>query len=81
MFTATLNTRLLKWCEKTDCLTNAQFGFKPGYSTMDAVFSLHSIINDFQRRKHKVYCCFVDYQKAFDNVDHLKLATSSEARY
>ena len=51
LFTAILNTRLLKWCEKTDCLTDAQFGFKPGYSTVDAVFSLHSIINDFQRRK------------------------------
>ena len=54
-------------------MTDAQFGFKPGYSTVDAVFALHSIIADFLSRKKKLYCCFVDYQKAFDSIDHLKL--------
>ena len=59
-------------CKSSDCLTDAQFGFKPGYSTVDAVFALHSIISDFLSRKKKLYCCFVDYQKAFDSIDHLK---------
>ena len=73
LFTAIINTRLLKWCETNDCLTDAQFGFRPGYSTVDAVFALHSIVSDFLSRKKKLYCCFVDYQKAFDSIDHLKL--------
>ena len=54
-------------------MTDAQFGFRPGYSTVDAVFALHSIVSDFLSRKKKLYCCFVDYQKAFDSIDHLKL--------
>ena len=55
LFTAILNNRLLKWCKTNGCLTDAQFGFKPGYSTVDAVFALHSIISDFLSRKKKLY--------------------------
>ena len=73
LFTAILNSRLLNWCTINNCLTDAQFGFKPGYSTVDAVFALHSIVSEFLSSKQKLYCCFVDYQKAFDSIDHLKL--------
>ena len=32
------------WAEKSDISTDAQYGFKSGYSTVDAVFILKSII-------------------------------------
>ena len=47
--------------------------FRPGHSTCDAIFALHSLIFEYTSKKKKVYCCFVDYQKAFDSVDHVQL--------
>ena len=73
LFTSVLNRRLLKWCEANNCLTDAQFGFRPGHSTCDAIFALQSLISEYLCKKKKLYCCFVDYQKAFDSVDHLQL--------
>ena len=73
LFTSVLNRRLLKWCETNNCLTDAQFGFRPGHSTCDAIFALHSLIVEYLSKKKKLYCCFVDYQKAFDSVDHVQL--------
>ena len=74
MFTSVLNNRLLKWCENNSCLTDAQFGFRPGYGTVDAIFVLQTLISEFLGRKKKLYnCCFIDYQKAFDSVNHVKL--------
>jgi hypothetical protein len=36
LFTSTINTRLMKWSEDNSVLTDAQFGFRPGYGTHDA---------------------------------------------
>ena len=46
LFTVILNERLKKWSAQklNDILTDAQFGFKPNYSTVDAIFMLNSII-------------------------------------
>jgi hypothetical protein len=33
LFTSTINTRLMKWSEDNSVLTDAQFGFRPGYGT------------------------------------------------
>ena len=38
LFTSVINTRLLCWSEENDIVTDAQFGFKPGYGTRDAIF-------------------------------------------
>ena len=73
LFTSVLNRRLLKWCEANNCLTDAQFGFRPGHGTCDAIFALQSLISEYLYKKKKLYCCFVDYQKAFDSVDHVQL--------
>ncbi|VDI37957.1 Hypothetical predicted protein [Mytilus galloprovincialis] len=43
-FTSLLNTRLLQWSENV--LTDAQFGFRPGFGTVDAVFALYSLITN-----------------------------------
>ena len=44
LFTSTINARLMKWSEDNSVLTDAQFGFRPGYGTHDAIFALHSIL-------------------------------------
>jgi hypothetical protein len=45
-----INTRLMKWSEDNSVLTDAQFGFRPGYGTHDAISALHSIISKSLRQ-------------------------------
>ena len=73
IFTSVINNRLLKWSNENSIVTDAQYGFKPGYGTTDASFSLHTVISKVLSRKKKLYCCFVDYRKAFDSANRYKL--------
>jgi hypothetical protein len=73
LFTSVINSRLLAWSNENDVITDAQLGFKPGYGTTDALFIFHSIIAKYLANKQRLYCCFVDYQKAFDSINHDKL--------
>ena len=74
LFTSILNRRLLEWDKTHDIITDAQFGFRPGNSTIDAIFVLQSLINrTLKKRGGRLYCCFVDYKKAFDLIDRSKL--------
>lgn len=68
-YTTILNNRLMKWSEDNSVLTDAQFGFRQGVGTVDAIFSLQSIIEKHLSNNKKLYCCFVDYRKAFDSVN------------
>ena len=73
LFTGVLNNRILKWEKEYNVLTDAQFGFRNGLSTVDAIFVLQTLINKTLSKKKRLYCCFVDFQKAFDFVDRCKL--------
>ena len=46
-----------------------QFGFQKNKSTVDCIFILHSLIAKTLNNNEKLFCTFVDYQKAFDSVD------------
>jgi hypothetical protein len=75
VFTAILNKRVYNWAEEGNKLSEEQAGFRKGYSTVDHIFTLVSIIrNRFNNaRGGKVYAAFIDYRKAFDTVDREKL--------
>ena len=73
LFTSVLNQRLLKWSQCNDVITDAQFGFRPGYGTVDAIFVLNSIISQTLNNKKRLYCAFVDFQTAFDSINRCKL--------
>ena len=73
LFTAVHNQRLIKWSQNNDIITDAQFGFRPGYGTVDAIFILHSIISHTLAKKKRLYCAFVDFKMAFDSIDRCKL--------
>jgi hypothetical protein len=45
-----------------------QDGFCPGHQTIDHILTLKAIIEEAQHRSSKAYCCFVDFQKAFDFI-------------
>ena len=68
LVTKILSKRLTEWAEDHALLTEAQFGFRPTYSTTDANYTLYSLVNSI-RKKRKLYCAFIDFSTAFDSVD------------
>ena len=73
LFTSLLNARLRAFLDRNQGLGESQTGFRPGYSTMDHIFSLHIIIKMFCARKKKLFAAFVDFRKAFDLVNRSTL--------
>ena len=45
-----------------------QAGFRHNYSTTDHIFTLTSIIEILKHQKKKLFCCYIDFTKAFDSV-------------
>ena len=70
IFSLCLRNRINCWCEEENVFNPLQFGFRDKRSTTDCIFILHSIIQNVLLQKHKLYCAFIDYEKAFDTVIH-----------
>ena len=49
-------------------LNEMQFGFMPGKGSMNAIFIVRRMQEEYQRKDKKLYMCFVDMEKAFDRV-------------
>ena len=49
-------------------LNEMQFGFMPGKGTLDAIFIVRRMQEEYQKKDKKLYMCFVDMEKAFDRV-------------
>ena len=47
---------------------NYRPSFRASYSTTDNIFVIHALIEYLRVRKLKLYCAFIDFTKAFDNV-------------
>ena len=73
LFTAVINDRLQTFLDNIGGIGDEQAGFRRGYATIDHIFVLSSIINIYLHKKKRLYCTFVDYQKAFDLVDRSSL--------
>ena len=76
LFTAVINERLTKFVETNKIIGEEQAGFRSGYSTQDHIFALNTIIDIYLNKlggKRKLFCAFIDYQKAFDLVDRSSL--------
>ena len=58
-----------KRSEENDKLSKNQFGFQKGKSTLDCIFLLNTIVSKVLNSGEKIYCCFIDYEKAFDRID------------
>ena len=69
IYSQILLNRLSKWSEKHDKLSKNQFGFQKGKSTVDCIFLLHSVISKVLHSGEKLYCVFIDYEKAFDRIN------------
>ena len=69
LFFTILNNRLTKFAKDKHLLTESQLGFIQGNRTSDAHIILHNLIQKYcHKKKGKMYGCFVDFSKAFDNI-------------
>jgi hypothetical protein len=68
LFTAILNERLCRFSEEALLMNENQFVFRKSYSTTDSFFTLFSFFEILKRKKKKLFCAFVDLEKAFDTV-------------
>ena len=49
-------------------LNEMQFGFMPGKETLDAIFIVRRMQEEYQNKDKKLNMCFVNMEKAFDRV-------------
>ena len=54
-------------------LPDVQAGFREGRGTRDQIANICWIIEKAKEFQKSIYFCFIDYKKAFDYVDHIKL--------
>ena len=62
-------------------LPDVQAGFQKGRGTRDRTANIHWIIEKPREFQKNIYFCFIDYDKAFDCVDHNKLENSERDGY
>ena len=54
-------------------LPDVQAGFRKGRGTRDQIANIRWIMQKAREFQKNIYFCFLDYDKAFDCVDHKKL--------
>ena len=57
-----------------------QFGFQKGYSTVQCTWAVQETISHYLSRGSDVYCCLLDFSKAFDKVNFDQLFKKLVAR-
>lgn len=73
LFMGLINERLYNWVENYQILTEYQAGFRKNYSTVDNIYNLASIVHLKLAERKKVYCFFIDFKAAFDNISRQAL--------
>ena len=68
VFTSILNNRLNKYAESYELINSCQAGFRKGYSAVDNLFVIQSLIDILKSSKRKLFCAFIDFKQAFDTV-------------
>jgi hypothetical protein len=63
-----LEKRLSKWVEQHGLCAKGQAGFCKDYRTTDQLFILRILIKQSKAKKKPLYCCFIDFKKAFDTM-------------
>ena len=63
-----LRNRINSWCESEGIFYDYQFGFRVKELTIDAIFIFHTMIQKILAQDAKLYCIFIDYERAFDSI-------------
>lgn len=75
-----LEARISAWAEHKKCRAKGQAGFRKDFRTSDQVFIIQTLVQQAKQAKRKLYCCFVDFKKAFDLVPRQTLWSILEKR-
>lgn len=78
LFLKIIHSRIFRKCEQD--ISQSQFGFREGMGTREALFGLNVLFQKCGDQQKKVYICFIDYEKAFDRVDHVELLRTLESK-
>ncbi len=70
VFAMILEAQLSSWAEERGLHARGQVGFRKDFHTTDNLYILRTLIEQNIHKRKKVYCCFVDFRKAFDTVPH-----------
>jgi hypothetical protein len=73
LFTSVLNNRLTNFADDIELIGPEQAGFRKSYSTTDHILTLKCIIDIYLKAKKKLFCAFIDFQKAFDTINRIQL--------
>ena len=73
VFGSILNQRLMLYLETNEILVEEQNGFRKLRSCLDHIFVLTTIIRNRLQQNLSTYCCFIDFEKAFDSVHYPSL--------
>ncbi|MCO5554543.1 hypothetical protein L7F22_008073 [Adiantum nelumboides] len=68
IYGAVLESELSRYAEREGLRAPGQAGFRRTFSTVDHIFTLRCLIEQSRSRGRRLYCCFVDFRKAFDTV-------------
>ena len=63
-----LENKMSIWLESEGKWAKGQAGFRRQHSTTDHLVMLRIIVEEFHNDKSNLFCCFVDFRKAFDTV-------------
>ncbi|XP_052808975.1 uncharacterized protein LOC128237452 [Mya arenaria] len=64
-----LNSRLSKWSEENNIVSDEQNGFRKRRSTTDHIMSLYNILDTRKKSRKSTICAFIDVRKAYDTID------------
>ena len=68
LFTRVINNRLTEWAETYAILIETQAAFRQGMGSVDTLFVLHGLVSHMLNQGAKLYCAFIGFTKAFDNI-------------
>ena len=70
IFERCIYNRIYQYLETNDILTPYQFGFRTGSTTQDAILNFCDFLYETLDKREIAFSILIDYQKAFDTVNH-----------
>ena len=80
LYAMVLEARASGSAEHEECRAKGQAGFRKDFRTSDQVLIIQTLVRQAKQTKRKLYCCFVDFKKAFDLVPRQTLWSILEQR-